>query len=282
MPRDVVPGGEDLGLGVVHAVAAHLGQGFDLRVHAGDVFVEDEGVGDDGAGHAAGLGYVDHSQAPGDFRIDARPQLLDFIQMLCGALDAFFESGGGLVDCTLGNGHQAHHVGHVFDRALQPAGLREATFVAVLGENAVGEAGGRQRGAQVVGVADGVGVAEGDDRFDDASVGGQLEAEAGFGLRFDGAALACYSASMTTGARPGTVMMMSGRRPGWPEMAWVFSERTWPRGIMSWSRLPRALLALGSVWRGMVVVWPVRGGGKWVGGSRTGYRVWVESRVGLA
>ena len=33
------------------------------------------------------------------------------------------------------------------------------------------------------------------------------------------------------------------------------SERTWPRGsIMSWSRLPRALLALGSVRRGMVFV----------------------------
>ena len=47
------------------------------------------------------------------------------------------------------------------------------------------------------------------------------------------------------------VMMMSGRRPGLPVMAWVFSERTWPRGIISWRRLPRALLELGYVWRGM-------------------------------
>ena len=111
----------------------------------------------------------------------------DFVQMLCGALDAFFQGGGGLVDCALGNRHEAHHVGQVIDRAFEPAFLREATLVAVLGEYAVGEVRRRQGGSQVVGVADGVGVAEGNDRFDDASVGGQFQAEAGFGLRFDGA-----------------------------------------------------------------------------------------------
>ena len=42
-----------------------------------------------------------------------------------------------------------------------------------------------------------------------------------------------YSASTTTGERPGAVTMMSGRNPGWPEMAWVFSERTVLRGSMS-------------------------------------------------
>ena len=60
-----------------------------------------------------------------------------------------------------------------------------------------------------------------------------------------------YSASTTTGERPGALTMMSGRSPGWPEMAWVFSERTWLRGSMFCSRLPRALLAFGSVWRGI-------------------------------
>ena len=39
-----------------------------------------------------------------------------------------------------------------------------------------------------------------------------------------------YSASITTGERPGAVTRMSGRSPGWPEMAWVFSDRTWLRG----------------------------------------------------
>ena len=61
-----------------------------------------------------------------------------------------------------------------------------------------------------------------------------------------------YSASTTTGERPGALIRMSGRRPGCLEMAWVFSERTLLRGSMAWSRMPRALLAFGSVWRGML------------------------------
>ena len=32
------------------------------------------------------------------------------------------------------------------------------------------------------------------------------------------------------------------------------SERTWPRGSMSWSRLPIALMALDSVWRGILLL----------------------------
>ena len=55
----------------------------------------------------------------------------------------------------------------------------------------------------------------------------------------------------------GVVVPMSGRSPGWPVMAWVFSERIWPWGSMSWSRLPRALLTLGSVWRGKLLFDPV-------------------------
>ena len=66
-----------------------------------------------------------------------------------------------------------------------------------------------------------------------------------------------YSASITTGERPGAVTRMSGRSPGWPEMAWVFSDRTRLRGSMPCSRLPMALLALGSVWRGIRLTQPV-------------------------
>ena len=40
-------------------------------------------------------------------------------------------------------------------------------------------------------------------------------------------------------------------------MACVFSERTWLRGSMSCSRLPKALLAFGSVWRGILLSQPV-------------------------
>ena len=50
---------------------------------------------------------------------------------------------------------------------------------------------------------------------------------------------------------------MSGRSPAWPTTAWVFSDHTCLPGSISWSRLPRALLAFGSVWRGMLVYEPV-------------------------
>ena len=66
--QDVVPGGQRLSLGVVDAVAADHGQGLDLRVQPGDALVEDEGVGDDGAGHAAGLRHVAHAQQARDGR----------------------------------------------------------------------------------------------------------------------------------------------------------------------------------------------------------------------
>ena len=92
------------------------------------------------------------------------------------------------MDGLLRNGHQADEVGQVLDGALQPAGLREAARApGLLGEEAVGEAGRRQGGAQVVGLANSVRVAEGDGGFDDAPVGGHLQPEAGPGLRFDGA-----------------------------------------------------------------------------------------------
>ena len=62
------------------------------------------------------------------------------------------------------------------------------------------------------------------------------------------------------------------------------SERTWPRGSMSWSRLPRALLALGSVWRGILLFEPV--GPQWEfrwsipshEGASTAYRLQVQSQ----
>ena len=37
-----------------------------LSVHAGNLIVKYEGVGDDGAGHAAGLEHVGHPQQIGD------------------------------------------------------------------------------------------------------------------------------------------------------------------------------------------------------------------------
>ena len=112
----------------------------------------------------AGLRHVDHSQTAFCYRrSDARPQLRNFVQERRGPFDALFQRGGGLVYGALRNAHQADHVGQVLDSALQPAGLREALCVrAALGKDAVFEAGRRQGGAQVVGVADRGRVAEGD------------------------------------------------------------------------------------------------------------------------
>ena len=110
-----------------------------------------------------------------------------FVQELCGAFDALFQCAGGLVYGALRNGHQADHVGQVLNGPLQPARLRETVHVlGALGEDAVAEAGRRQRSAQVMGFAKGVRVAEGDGGFDNAPVGGHLQPEAGPGLRFDG------------------------------------------------------------------------------------------------
>ena len=64
--------------------------------------------------------------------------------------------------------------------------------------------------------------------------------------------------------------MMSGRSPAWPVMAWVFSDHTCLPGSIPWSRLPRALLAFGSVWRGILVYEPV---GPYRGGGGTSERV---------
>ena len=174
--QDVVPGRQHLALGVGCAVAAHRCQGLDLLMHPGDVLVEDQGVGDDGAGHAPGLGHVDHSQAAGYFPSGAWPQLLHFVQELCGPLDALLQRGGGLVYRPLRHGHQPDHVRQVLDGALQPARLREADRApGLLREDAVVEAGGRQGVGQVVGLAHIARVAEGYGGLDDAPVGGHLQ-----------------------------------------------------------------------------------------------------------
>ena len=61
-----------------------------------------------------------------------------------------------------------------------------------------------------MGLAYFVRVAEGDDGFDFAAVDGGLQTEPVLRLRFDMGAAGMYSASITTGARPGPVIRMSG------------------------------------------------------------------------
>ena len=57
-----VPGCQHFALRVVYAVAASMREGLDPRVHPGNLIVEYQGIGNDGAGHATGLGHVGHPQ----------------------------------------------------------------------------------------------------------------------------------------------------------------------------------------------------------------------------
>ena len=91
-------------LGVGDLGAAGGAQGGDAGVHTGDAFVENEGVGDDGAGHAAGLGDVVHPEDLGDMLGDGGAELGGFVEDLGGGVDALFEGGGGGVDRALGDG----------------------------------------------------------------------------------------------------------------------------------------------------------------------------------
>ena len=59
-------------------------------------------------------------------------------------------------------------------------------------------------------------------------------------------------------------------------MAWVFSERTLLLGSMAWSRPPAALLALGSVWRGMLLIQPVFNLTFFVPIGLTALRIWLR------
>ena len=192
--QDVVPGSQQRALRVGGRVAAHQVQRLDLGVHAGDTLVEYQGVGDDGAGHAAGLGHVRHAEQMGHLPRDTRPAGVYRVEELGRGVNAGLEGGGGLVHGALGHGHEAHEVGEIGDAACEPAGggepltpVASATGVGARhkGEDAVFEAGGRESGAEVGGIADRGGIAQGDGGLDGARVDRHTQAEARAGLRFD-------------------------------------------------------------------------------------------------
>ena len=90
--QDGGPGCQNLALRIVYTVAAGKGEGVDAGVHAGNLIVKYEGVGDDGAGHAAGLAHVGHPQQIGDCLCDARAGLVQFVEDFGGAVDALLQN----------------------------------------------------------------------------------------------------------------------------------------------------------------------------------------------
>ena len=75
--EDYGPCGEGLALGVGDVGAADEADGPDARVLSGDALVEDQGVGDDGTGHAAGLGNGGHSQEVSNLPVHVRGEVFN-------------------------------------------------------------------------------------------------------------------------------------------------------------------------------------------------------------
>ena len=116
--QNIFPGCQRLTLGICYVGAAYQMQGFHLLVHPRDALVEDHGVGDDGAGHAAGLGNIAHSQQPGNDRGNVRAQLGHLIQLVGSLTDALLKRVSRLLHCLLWDGDQTGEVGQVGCRTL--------------------------------------------------------------------------------------------------------------------------------------------------------------------
>ena len=117
---------------------------------------------------------------------DVRAAVVYGVEVLGRGVNAGLERVGGLVHGPLGNGNQAHEVGQVGNGSFQPAGGREPLHAGGRGsEDAVGEAGGGEGGAEIGGVADFRGIAQGNGRLDGTRMVSHAQAEARAGLRFD-------------------------------------------------------------------------------------------------
>ena len=88
-------------------------QGLDLGVHTGQPLVEDQGVGKNGAGHAAGLGHIGHAQQPGDMGGNGRALLGHVVQDAHAGVNAVLEGAGRGVYGVLGDGHEADQIGQI-------------------------------------------------------------------------------------------------------------------------------------------------------------------------
>ena len=94
-------------------------------MHAGNPLVKDHCVGDDGTGHAAGLGNVGHAEQAGYGHGDAGAGRVQFVEDLRGRVDTLLQGGGGLIHGTLRDRYQADEVGQIPDGAIEPPRLGE-------------------------------------------------------------------------------------------------------------------------------------------------------------
>ena len=140
-----------------------------------DALVEHQRVGDDGAGHPAGLGNVGHPQQPGNLPGGGRGHLFQFVQDHRRPLDAVLQSVRRQFHFLLWDRHQPHQVRQVRNRPLQPARLREARVVLV--QHAVGEPGVGNSLRYVIGVPHRLGIAQRNRRLNAAGLPGNAQSQ---------------------------------------------------------------------------------------------------------
>ena len=124
----LTPGVQDFRLRIGIVAVADLLQRLDA-VLAGQPFVKQHGVGDDGAGHAVHLRHVAEVQAAGDGRVDLRPGFGHTVQHVGGRLYTLLQVVGSFRHRFLRHGHQPDEIGQLRRRAVQPSRLRKATAV---------------------------------------------------------------------------------------------------------------------------------------------------------
>ena len=181
--QDIFPGRQYLTLGVCNIGAAHQPQRVHLLVHPCDALVEDHGVSDDGAGHAAGLGNVAHSQQPSDDRSDIGAELGHVLQQVGGLPNALLEGIGRLFHGFLWYGYQSCKVSQIGCRTLKPSRFREAA--AVLVQDIVGKTGFGEDLAQVIGVLYNLRVANCDSSLDSSGLSLHVKPQPFGGVLFD-------------------------------------------------------------------------------------------------
>ena len=155
-------------------------------MHTGDALVENQGVGDDGAGHAAGLRNVSHPQQPGNGGRNVGTLRRHLLQYVCRPVNTAFQGRRRFVHGALGHGNQANQVGQVGNPALQPTRFRETGAVFV--EDTMGQPGRRQGRGRVVCRANAFGVAQGNGGFHGADFAADVKPQplAGVGFRVVG------------------------------------------------------------------------------------------------
>ena len=90
------------------SVAAHQLERLNLIVHTGDALVEDQRVGDDGAGHAAGLGHVRHAEQARHLPRDGRSTGVYGVKEPGRGVNAGLQRVGSCINRPLRHGDEAH------------------------------------------------------------------------------------------------------------------------------------------------------------------------------